>query len=98
MKKLSIIAILAALSSHCLAEDAVCLYTIFHDDNSVGERFRTKMNSMGECFEVISNAKMPMPTRPSGDYEVMGAMWCGGEFERQHDSQWIKDKEVDLSE
>ncbi|MCY4044625.1 MAG: hypothetical protein OXE99_06065 [Cellvibrionales bacterium] len=65
----------------CATVDAsqVYLYTMFHDDNTTGERFRTRMESMEQCLKVLDKSKLPMPENPSGDYEVMGAMWCGGE-------------------
>ena len=74
-----------------LAERAY-LYVFFHDDNSNGERFRTAMPSMAVCLESLKHAKMPMPTNPAGDYEVMGAMWCGTEkFNRNYSSTWWDD-------
>lgn len=75
-----------------VSADQVYLYTMFHDDNSNGERFRTKVEDMQQCLEVIKAAKMTMPTRPSGDYEVMGAMWCGGDMQRNYNARWWKDE------
>ena len=76
-------------------EPDVYLYVMFHDDNTNGERFRTKMKSMAECLEVIKHSKLPMPKNPSGDYEVMGAMWCGGSIERNYNATWWNDAQKD---
>ena len=73
----------------------IYLYVMFHDDNTQGERFRTKMKDMAECLDVIKASKLPMPTNPSGDYEVMGAMWCGGTMERNYNATWYNDKKKD---
>lgn len=73
-------------------EAEVYLYVMFHDDNTSGERFRTKVSDISECLEIIKNSKLPMPNRPGGDYEVMGAMWCGGEMERNHNGKWWVDE------
>ena len=74
-------------------EREIYLYVMFHDDNTTGERFRTKMKDMKECLEVIRASKLPMPAKPSGDYEVMGAMWCGGKMERNYNATWWLDEE-----
>lgn len=71
--------------------DEVWLYVMFHDDNSSGERFRTRMQNMDQCIKAVQHSKLPMPDRPSGDYEVMGAMWCGGRIERQYNAAWWRD-------
>lgn len=72
--------------------EAIYLYVILHDDNSNGERFRTRMPDMVTCERVLEKAKMPMPTSPNGDYEVMGVMFCGtGDFDRQYGGVWWKD-------
>ena len=69
--------------------EVIYLYVILHDDNSNGERFRTQMPSMEVCLESIRAAKMPMPSSPAGDYEVMGVMYCGtGQFEGQYNDAW----------
>ncbi len=71
----------------------VYLYLFFHDDNSTGERFRTAMPNMKTCLESLKYAKLPMPTSPSGDYEVIGAMWCGtGKFNRNYNATWWNDE------
>ena len=70
----------------------IFLYIILHDDNSSGERFRTRMPDMETCMKAVTNAKMPVPSRTGGDYEVMGAMWCGGEFHRQYGGSWHNDE------
>lgn len=75
------------------ASDQVYLYTMFHDDNSNGERFRTKVDNMDQCLKVLEKSKLPMPNSPAGDYEVMGAMWCGGDMERNYNATWWDDKE-----
>ena len=75
-------------------ERDIYLYVMFHDDNTRGERFRTRMKDMAECFQVIERSKLPMPTRPAGDYEVMGAMWCGGEMERNDVGAWHIDNKL----
>ena len=69
----------------------IYLYVMFHDDNSKGERFRTEMTDMKECLRAIKSSKMPMPDSPSGDYEVMGAMWCGGGMDRNYNGTWWHD-------
>ena len=74
-----------------LSRDTYCI--MFHDDNTSGERFRTKMSSMAQCLKVLEMSKMPMPNNVSGDYEVLGAMWCGGGMERNYNATWWKDKE-----
>ena len=73
--------------------EAVFLYVILHDDNSTGERFRTRMPSMRVCLEVLEKSKMPTPDKPSGDYEVMGVMFCGtGQFNRHYNGTWWNDE------
>lgn len=79
-------------------EKKVYLYMFFHDDNSVGETFRTEMEDMGQCLAVISKSKLTMPTSAGGDYEALGAMWCGGDMQRNFNSNWFKDKETDLTD
>ena len=86
------ILIIFSLSSEAKSKAQVYLYVFFHDDNSNGERFRTKVESMEQYLKVIEKSKLPMPTKPSGDYEVMGAMWCGGDIERQYNATWWDDK------
>jgi len=86
--------VVIVLMSSPLYAGQVYLYTMFHDDNSNGERFRTKMKDMDQCLKVIGAAKMPMPTSPAGDYEVMGAMWCGGDMHRHHNQFWVEDKTI----
>jgi len=71
--------------------ETIFLYVILHDDNSNGERFRTVMSDMATCLTVLEKSKMPIPTSPSGDYEVLGAMWCGGEMHRHYSSTWWND-------
>jgi len=76
--------------------EAIFLYVILHDDNSKGERFRVRMPDMQTCFKAIEVGKMPMPTNQSGDYEVMGVMFCGtGEFHRNYMAKWHEDKVLD---
>lgn len=71
---------------------SVFLYVILHDDNSNGERFRVKMPDMATCFRAVETGKMPTPSKPSGDYEVMGVMFCGeGDFQRNYSAAWWKD-------
>lgn len=97
MKKLNRTALLLAIAFSALLSAGAAnagqayLYTMFHDDNSNGERFRTEMESMGQCMEVLEKAKMPMPDSPSGDYEVMGAMWCGGSIQINYGGVWKRD-------
>ena len=86
-----LIALLTMFSVNSYAEQ-IYLYVMFHDDNSQGERFRTKMKDFSQCLEAIKAAKMPMPNNPSGDYEVMGAMWCGGGMNRNYSGTWWDDK------
>jgi hypothetical protein len=70
----------------------IFLYIILHDDNSSGERFRVQMPDMKTCIEAVESGKMPMPNKPSGDYEVMGVMFCGtGEFQRNFSANWYVD-------
>ena len=92
--------LLAVCLTCLLATDAVAseltekayLYVFFLDDSSTGERFRTAMPNMKPCLESLKYAKMPMPTNPSGDYEVIGAMWCGTEeFNRNYSATWWDD-------
>lgn len=71
--------------------EAVFLYVILHDDNSSGERFRTKMPDMKTCMAAVSNAKISGPKSVAGDYEVMSAMWCGGELHRNYNATWWND-------
>lgn len=79
---------LMTFSFQSAAKDQIYLYVFFHDDNSNGERFRTKMKDMEQCLKIIEKSKMPMPANPSGDYEVMGAMWRGGDMERNYNATW----------
>lgn len=94
MKKLYLLIIgcfslLVSFTGH--AETAY-LYVFFHDDNSTGERFRTALPDMATCLKSLEYAKLPMPTSPSGDYEVMGAMWCGTEtMHRNYGATWWSD-------
>ena len=88
--KIAVLALLL-LVGQVHAEQQIYLYTMFHDDNSSGERFRTRMTDMKQCLEVLDKAKLPMPESPSGDYEVMGAMWCGGDMERNYNATWWHD-------
>lgn len=90
---LSILIALLAAGQVQAQNRQVYLYTMFHDDNSNGERFRTKMDNMEQCLKVLEKSKLPMPTSPSGDYEVMGAMWCGGDMERNYNATWWDDEE-----
>lgn len=84
--------ILSLLLPLSVSANTTYLYIILHDDNSSGERFRTAMKSMKQCLEVLKHSKLPMPTTPSGDYEVMGAMFCGsGKFHRNFNSTWWND-------
>ena len=92
MKYISIILLLAASFTLKAEDSSVYLYVFFHDDNSNGERFRTVMQDMNECLKVLNNSKLPSPDKPAGDYEVMGAMWCGRDIERQYGSTWWKDQ------
>lgn len=72
--------------------EAIFLYVILHDDNSNGERFRTRMPDMKTCMQVVENSKMTMPKTTSGDYEVMSVMFCGsGELQRNYSGIWWKD-------
>jgi hypothetical protein len=75
-------------------EGKIYLYTMFHDDNSTGERFRTVMKDMEQCLKVLEKSKLPAPETTAGDYEVMGAMWCGGDMERNYNAVWWSDKEM----
>lgn len=84
-------------SFSCNSEEVVYLYVMFHDDNTTGERFRTRMDSMKECYATVENAKLKMPVNASGDYEVMAAMWCGKEFQRNYNATWFKDELRDLN-
>ena len=70
----------------------VFLYVLLHDDNTNGERFRTRMPDMKTCMAAVDNAKISDPQSPGNSYEVMGVMWCGGEWSRNYGSQWHKDK------
>lgn len=54
------------------------------------------MPDMETCIKAVDNAKMPTPTRPGGDYEVMGVMWCGGEWERHYSATWWKDAQKEV--
>ena len=90
MKKLLLL--IALLNCSVLSAEQIYLYVVLHDDNSNGERFRTKMFNMTTCLKVLEKAKLPMPGKPSGDYEVMGAMWCGGDLERHYGSTWWDDE------
>lgn len=73
--------------------EAIFLYIILHDDDSKGERFRVRMPSMEVCMKAVESGKMPMPDKPSGDYEVMGVMFCGtGDFQRNYNATWWKDQ------
>lgn len=98
MKKLNKTTLLLAVSLTALlatfnAYADAYLYLFFHDENSRGERFRTAMPDMKTCLESLKLAKMPTPTAPAGDYEVMGAMWCGTEkFSRNYNSTWLNDE------
>lgn len=94
---LAVCLILLLVASPCFA-GKVYLYVFFHDDNTNGERFRTEMPDMKTCNEVLKNAKMPMPISPAGDYEVLGAMWCGSDqMHRNYNATWWNDpvKNVD---
>ncbi len=71
--------------------DQIYLYVIIHDDNSKGERFRTKMADMGECLTVLAASKNEQPEKVSGDYEVVSVMWCGAEFSRNYNAHWWVD-------
>ena len=76
--------------------EIIFLYVILHDDNSTGERFRTQMPDMETCLQVLEKSKMPMPDRPSGDYEVLGTMFCGtAEFQRNYNTVWWRDEVKD---
>ena len=78
----TILALTIALLSMTATAETTYLYVILHDDNSNGERFRTEMESMGQCLEALKHSKMPTPSHPGGDYEVLGAMFCGsGKFQ-----------------
>jgi len=94
IKTLLVVGLLSVvLCTSAYAEKGIFLYVFFHDDNSQGERFRTKMPDMKTCMEVLKNSKMPLPTSPGGDYEVIGVMWCGeGEFQRNYNGTWWNDK------
>ncbi len=72
--------------------EVIYLYVILHDDDSNGERFRTKMPSMEVCTQAVTNAKLSAPDTASGDFEAIAAMWCGGEFERNYNATWWKDE------
>jgi hypothetical protein len=96
-KSLSLAVVLSGLlTAGAQADGNVYLYTMFHDDNTNGERFRTKMKDMEQCLDVLIQAKLHMPNAPAGDYEVMGAMWCGGDMERNYNAKWYADEEIDL--
>ena len=99
MKNLNKPALLLAVSLTALLVSAptfsepAYLYVFFHDDNSNGERFRTELPDLSTCLKVLESAKMPMPTNPSGDYEVMGAMWCGTKtMHRNYNATWWNDE------
>lgn len=73
--------------------ETVFLYIFLHDDNSNGERFRTRMPDMKTCLEAVKTAKMPVPHRAGDSYEVLGVMWCGGTMEKYSaDGIWHSDK------
>ena len=94
MKTLLVVILLSVvLCTPVFAEKGIFLYVFFHDDNTSGERFRTKMLDMKVCMEVLKNSKMPLPDSTGNSYEVIGVMWCGGgEFQRNYSGAWRSDK------
>jgi hypothetical protein len=70
---------------------AVYLYVILHDENSSGERFRTRMPDMETCLAVL--AKSRLEVADGGDSEGLGAVFCGTEqFHRHYGSTWWDDQ------
>ncbi len=94
MKSAQILAVgcIFLLVSFSAISETAYLYVFFHDDNTSGERFRTELPDMATCLDALKYSKLPMPERPAGDYEVMGAMWCGSKvMHRNYSATWWND-------
>ena len=68
------------------------LYVFLHDDNTNGERFRTKTNSKIECLELLNSTMVKLSGVKTSESPIMAVVWCGSEhFQRNYNSTWYED-------